>query len=294
MTCRPRARRSPPRPTAEAPRPRLNVVMPGAAVFIDGKLMFGADQGRAVEALAKLLQEFSPPGKEWTRTFTGKVRVVQGTVPVDKFLASPRPRWPWCIRRWTSRRCTRWWPGIACGGLPKTIDPPLTGCARANPGIDFRYIKAGQMIAVPVGVAPISVQGLEKIVVPAAAGKGTQRELIRYINGVEADHEVVRRPHVNDSDSSGPNGSSGHRANRSRSSRHAAHRHPQPASQSPKEEAACAPDRGTGTGAGSVRTPNQFLRRRRPSHDTASTPRRCRVACCCSSRWWESWCGCCG
>ena len=128
--------------------------------------------GAGGDALSTLLQEFSPPGKEWTRTFTGKVRVVKGTVPVDKFLSSPQAAVALVHQALDIKKMHAVVAGDSLWRIAQDYGSTIDRVRRANPGVDFRYIKAGQTIVVPVGVAPISVQAWKEIVVPASGGRG--------------------------------------------------------------------------------------------------------------------------
>lgn len=179
--------------------PRLTVVVSGAGVFANDRLVFGLPNRReAVSALSRLLAEFSPRDPELARAFRERVRVSETQIPVsllvpsadavvDKVREMTPPRGTHLVQR-----------GETAWKIAAQYHVSLEMLARANPGVDLKLLHEEDRLSLPGGGPPLTVIAWKEVVEPittgSLAGKSQTVRLV-YENGVKVETTVVRRPH---------------------------------------------------------------------------------------------------
>ncbi len=178
--------------------PRLTVVVNGAGVFANDRLVFGLpNRAEAVSALSRLLAEFSPRDEELTRAFRERVRVRDTQIPVsvlvpsadavvDKVREMTAPRGTHIVQR-----------GETAWKIAEQYHVSLDMLARANPGANLKLLHEEDRISIPGGGPPLTVIAWKEVVEPITTGPlAGKSQTVRtvYENGVRVERAVVRRP----------------------------------------------------------------------------------------------------
>lgn len=178
--------------------PRLTLVVNGAGVFANDRLVFGLpNQQEAMRALSHLLKELSPPDPELTRAFRERVRVRDTPVPLSLFLpsadgvmdkvrAQTAPRGVHVVQR-----------GESAWVISGKYHVSLEALAYANPNLDLKLLHAEDRITLPGEGPPLTVISWKEVEEPIRSGPfagKTQTVRIAYENGRQVERVVIRRP----------------------------------------------------------------------------------------------------
>jgi LysM repeat protein len=219
--------------------PKLEVVVPGAGLFVNGKLFAGLpSRGAAVETFTLLLRELSPPDPDLTRAFKERVSIREGLLPVEDYVPDAQT----VLDRVREAMAAKITYTIKGGDSPWKIanDHGITiaQVKQANPGVDFTRLQAGQEVVVPTGKAPVTVVAWKEVLEPVGGSGQTQTVRIVYENGVEVQRYVAQRPRRSPPQQSRPR-----RARRSAAPPRATRAEPPAAEapESPAEEPAAQP-----------------------------------------------------
>lgn len=175
--------------------PKLDVVVPGAGLFVNGKLFVGLpSRDAAVETFTLLLRELSPPDPDLTRAFKERVSIREGLLPIENYVPDAQTVLSQ-VREAMAEKITY---TAKAGDSPWKIandhGTTIARVRRANPGLDFMRLQVGQEVVVPTGKAPVTVVAWKEVLEPVGESGQTQTVRIVYENGEEVQRYVAQRP----------------------------------------------------------------------------------------------------
>jgi LysM repeat protein len=175
--------------------PKLDVVVPGAGLFVNGKLFAGlSSRDAAVETFTLLLRELSPPDPDLTRAFKERVSIREGLLPIENYVPDAQT----VLNQVREAMAAKITYTAKAGDSPWKIanDHGITiaQVKRANPGVDFMRLQVGQELVVPTGKAPVTVVAWKEVLEPVSGSDQMQTVRIVYENGVEVQRYVAQRP----------------------------------------------------------------------------------------------------